>query len=138
MSERDVIARFAQDAPIDHVCHRVYQDTMTTFMYLGKYTADGLKGLADEGGTQRRVATERLITSIGGSIREYWFAIGEYDFVLMVDLPDDAAGLVAPILTGASGTVRVLTVPLVSPEQIDEVCSRIGSGSFRPAGHGEG
>ena len=107
---------------------------MAKFMYLGKYTADGLKGLAAEGGTKRLEATERLVASIGGTILEYSFAIGEYDFVLVVDLPDHTAGLIAPILTGASGTVRVLTVPLVSPAEIDEVCARITHGSFRPAG----
>lgn len=107
---------------------------MATFMYLGTYTADGLKGLAAEGGTKRREATEKLVSSIGGTLVHYSFAVGEYDFVLIVDLPDNAAGLVAPILTGASGTVRVLTVPLVTPQQIDEVCARIPSGSFRPAG----
>lgn len=111
---------------------------MATFMYLGTYTAEGLRGLAAEGGSARRAATERLVSSIGGSIVHYSFAVGQYDFVLIVDLPDDAAGLIAPILTGASGTVRVLTVPLVSPENIDAVCARIPSGTFRPAGHGEG
>lgn len=107
---------------------------MARFLYLGKYTAEGLKGLAAEGGTERREATERMIASIGGTIIEYQFAVGEYDFVLIVDVADDAAGLIAPILTGASGTVRVLTVPLVSPEQIDVVANRIASTSFRPAG----
>lgn len=107
---------------------------MATFMYLGKYTADGLKGLAAEGGTKRREATEKLVTSIGGTIQHYSFAVGEYDFVLIVELPDSAAGLIAPILTGLSGTVRVLTVPLVSPQQIDEVCARIPSSTFRGAG----
>lgn len=107
---------------------------MAKFLYLGKYTAEGLKGLADEGGTKRRVAIEALASSIGGAILEYSFAIGEYDFVVIVDVPDTAAGLVVPILTGASGTVRVLTVPLVSPRDMDEICARIPSGSFRPAG----
>lgn len=107
---------------------------MAKFLYLGKYTADGLKGLAAEGGTKRLEATEKLISSIGGNILEYSFAVGEYDFVLIVEVSDNAAGLIAPILTGASGTVRVLTVPLVTPSQIDEVCARIPSTTFRPAG----
>lgn len=107
---------------------------MRRFLYLGKYTSDGLKGLASEGGTKRRDATERLVTSIGGKILEYSFAVGEFDFVLIVEVPDDAAGLIAPILTGASGTVRVLTVPLVDPKTIDEVSARIATATFRPAG----
>lgn len=107
---------------------------MATFMYLGKYTPEGLKGLAAEGGTKRQEATEKLVSSIGGTILQYSFAVGEYDFVLIVDLPDSAAGLIAPILTGASGTVRVLTVPLVSPQEIDDVCARIPATTFRGAG----
>lgn len=107
---------------------------MARFLYLGKYTAEGLKGLAAEGGTKRREATERLVASIGGKILEYSFAVGEYDFVLIVEVADDAAGLVAPILTGASGTVRVLTVPLIDPITLDEVSARIARAAFRPAG----
>lgn len=107
---------------------------MKQFLYLGKYTADGLKGLATEGGTKRREATERLVTSLGGRILDYKFAIGEYDFMLIVEVADEAAGLVAPILTGASGTVRVLTVPLVVPEELDDVAARIAQATFRPAG----
>lgn len=107
---------------------------MVKFMYLGKYTADGLRGLATEGGTKRLQETDKLISSIGGNILEYSFMIGEYDFVLIVEVPDDAAGLIAPILAGSSGTVKVMTVPLVSPSQMDEVCSRIPATTFRPAG----
>jgi uncharacterized protein with GYD domain len=107
---------------------------MARFLYLGKYTSEGLKGLAAEGGTKRREATERLIGSIGGKILEYSFAVGEYDFVLIVEVADDAAGLIAPILTGSSGTVHVLTVPLIDPKTIDEVSARITKATFRPAG----
>lgn len=107
---------------------------MVRYLYLGKYTADGLRGLSTEGGTKRREATEKLISSIGGRIIEYSFAVGEYDFVLIVEMPDDAAALVAPIVTGASGTVRVLTIPLISPENLDEITSRIARTTFRPAG----
>lgn len=107
---------------------------MAKFMYLGKYTAEGLKGLAAEGGTKRLAAIEALTSSIGGKVLEYSFAVGEYDFVVIVDLPDNAAGLIAPVLTGASGTVRVTTVPLVSPKDMDEICARIPSSAFRPAG----
>lgn len=107
---------------------------MAKFMYLGKYTADGLRGLAAEGGTKREAAIEKLVGSIGGTVLEYFFAVGEYDFVVIIDVPDNAAGLIAPILTGSTGTVRVVTVPLMSPKDMDEVCARIPSTSFRPAG----
>lgn len=107
---------------------------MAKFMYLGKYTADGLKGLVAEGGTKREAATERMVNAVGGRVLEYQFTFGEYDFVLIVDVPDNASALIAPILAGSSGTVRVLTVPLVSPKDMDDVCARIPSTSFRPAG----
>lgn len=121
-------------APLTRPLLRNQLAAMKRFLYLGKYTAEGLRGLAEDGGTRRRDATEKLISSIGGTILEYEFAVGEYDFVLMVEVADDTAGLVAPILTGATGTVRVVTVPLVSPRQIDEVVSRVKSATFRPAG----
>lgn len=108
---------------------------MARFLYLGKYTAEGLKGLVAEGGSKRRDATEQMVKSIGGRVLEYDFTVGEYDFILMVEVEDQLAGLVAPLLAGSSGTVRVVTVPLVSPQQMDDVAARAVATSFRPAGH---
>lgn len=108
---------------------------MVRYLYLGKYTTEGLQGLVAEGGTKRREATEAFFASLGGRLVEYYFAVGEYDFALIAELPDDTAALVPPLVTGTTGTLRVLTIPLRTPAEIDEVCARIADTSFRPAGH---
>jgi uncharacterized protein with GYD domain len=108
---------------------------MVRYLYLGKYSTEGLKGLAAEGGTKRREATGQLVESLGGRMTEYAFAVGEYDFIVIAEMPDDTAALVPSIMAGSTGTVRVLTVPLRSPAEIDAVSARIAEATFRAAGH---
>ncbi len=41
------------------------------------YTAEGIKGLAREGGSARRAAVEKLIGDLGGKLEAFYFAFGE-------------------------------------------------------------
>lgn len=107
---------------------------MGKYLYIGSYTAEGTKGLLAEGGTARRAATERLAKSLGGKVEAYYFGFGEDDFYILCDMPDNVAAAAAPLITGATGTVHVRTVALLTPEEIDEVRARAASARFRAAG----
>ena len=49
--------------------------------YLGiiTYTAEGLQGLIDKGGTARVEASRELVASAGGSLESFYFALGADD-----------------------------------------------------------
>lgn len=49
------------------------------------------------------------------------------------EVPDEEAGVVASIVATSSGTARVVTIPLISPETMDEIAKRISKVSFCPA-----
>jgi uncharacterized protein with GYD domain len=40
----------------------------------------------------RRVAVEKLIKSVGGSVEAFSYAFGESDLYIIGDFPDNAAG----------------------------------------------
>lgn len=105
---------------------------MAQFLYLGKYTTEGRKGIAAEGGSSRRRAVENLAESVGGKLVHFSFAIGDYDLVAIVDVPDTAAGLVAPLLVGSLGIANITTVALVEPSVLDDVAGRISKANYRP------
>lgn len=92
---------------------------MPKFMVKASYSAEGARGLMKEGGTGRRAAVQKLIESLGGKVEAFYFAYGDYDAYVITDFPDAAAGLALSLAVNASGAVRLSTVPLITPEEID-------------------
>ena len=107
---------------------------MGKYLVIGSYTAEGAKGLLKEGGTSRRAETQRLVESVGGTLEAYYFGFGEDDFYVLADLPDNVSAAAAPLIAGASGSVRTRTIVLLTPEDIDAVKAKAASMSFRAAG----
>jgi uncharacterized protein with GYD domain len=105
---------------------------MPKYLYVGSYTADGVKGVLKEGGSSRRDAVQRLIESAGGKLEALYFALGETDFYIVADFPDNVSSLSATLLVNASGTVRTKTVALLTPEEVDEATKK--SAEYRPPG----
>ena len=92
---------------------------MAKYMFTGSYTSDGAKGVLAEGGTRRREATERIVSSLGGTVEAYYFAFGSDDFYLIADLPDHAAAVAGALTGSASGALSVRTTVLLTPDDID-------------------
>lgn len=92
---------------------------MPKYLQRCRYTAEGLKGLQRDGGTGRKEAVANAARSLGAKIEAMYFTMGEDDAIIIVDAPDDATMTAASIAVGATGTVRIQTVPLLTPEDID-------------------
>jgi len=92
---------------------------MAKYLFTGSYTSEGAKGVLAEGGTRRREATERIVSSLGGTVEAYYFAFGSDDFYLIADLPDHAAAVAGALTGSASGALSVRTTVLLTPEDID-------------------
>ena len=61
---------------------------MPKYMIQASYTAEGVKGLLAEGGTKRRDAAAKAIKSAGGKVETFYFAFGQSDAIVIIDLPD--------------------------------------------------
>jgi uncharacterized protein with GYD domain len=96
------------------------------------YTAEGMRGLLKEGGSGRRAAVQKAMESVGGTVETFYFAYGDDDAYVIVDVPNAASGLATSLAVNASGSVRLSTVPLITPEEVDEACK--ASLSYRAPG----
>jgi uncharacterized protein with GYD domain len=92
---------------------------MPKFMLKATYQVEGVRGLMKEGGTGRRTAVQKLVEAAGGTLESFYYAYGEDDAVLIVDIPDPKAALGLTLAVNASGAVRLTTIPLITPEEID-------------------
>jgi len=89
------------------------------FLIKASYTSEGARGLLKEGGSARRDAVKKIVEGLGGKVEAFYYAYGDVDLYIITDLPDATAGLALTLAVNASGAVRLTTVPLISPEEID-------------------
>ena len=92
---------------------------MPKFLIKASYNADGARGLLKEGGTGRRKVVEQLIQGLGGKVEAFYFAYGEADVYVITDVPNATDGLAVSLAVNAAGAVRLQTIPLITPEEID-------------------
>ena len=92
---------------------------MPKFLIKASYTTDGVRGLLKEGGTARRAAVVKLIEGMGGKVESFYYAYGENDAYVISELPDATSGIAISLAVNASGAVRLSTIPLITPEEID-------------------
>ena len=105
---------------------------MPKYMFIGSYTAEGAKGVLKEGGSGRREAVQTAIGSLGGSLESFYFGFGTDDFYVTVDFPDHASVAAAALTVSSTGTSRVRTVVLLTPEDVDAAAGK--KFDFRPPG----
>lgn len=91
---------------------------MVTFLYQGRYTAEGVRGVLGEGGQSRFEATRALFESLGGRIIYYGFTFGPHDFVILAELPDESVASRPALIARSTGTVDVTAVRVYGPEEI--------------------
>jgi uncharacterized protein with GYD domain len=93
--------------------------TVTKYLIRASYTHDGLQGLLREGGTERRVAIEKLTADIGGHLEAFYFAFGDDDVVAIVEAPDDVKMAAVSLMINAAGAATCKVTPLLTPEDVD-------------------
>jgi uncharacterized protein with GYD domain len=105
---------------------------MPKYLIQATYSAEGAKGLLKEGATSRRAAIEKLAASVGGSVEAFYWAFGETDVYLILDLPDNASAAAIALTVAASGAVALKTTVLMTLEEVDVATKK--SPSYRPPG----
>jgi uncharacterized protein with GYD domain len=89
------------------------------YLFHGSYTQAGIAGVLKDGGTGRRKAVDALAASVGGSVEAMYWAFGKDDFYVIAELPSQAAAAALAATTGASGSVSISTVVLLTAEDLD-------------------
>ena len=100
---------------------------MATFVILGNWTEKGAKDFA--GAPERSRVQEAAAAAMGGRIVGTWWTLGKYDFVSVVEAPDDATITAGMLVLGAAGNARTVTMRafgLAEMEQIVAVAKSAG------------
>jgi len=105
---------------------------MPKYLIQANYVGEGLKGLLKEGGSSRRATIEKLLGSVGGRVEGFYYAFGDTDAFVIVDLPDNVTVAALSLTINATGAVSVKVTALLTPEEIDAAAKK--TLAYRPPG----
>jgi uncharacterized protein with GYD domain len=105
---------------------------MPKYLIEASYTLEGVKGVQSSGGTSRRDAIAALAESVGGRLESLYFAFGDHDVYVIVDLPDNESAAAVALTVNSAGGAAVRTVVLLTPGEVDAAAKR--SVDYRPPG----
>jgi uncharacterized protein with GYD domain len=79
-------------------------------------------------------AVRPAIEKLGGRIVQAWFSFGDYDIVVIADLPDNVSAAAIAMAFAAGGACKsVQTTPLISPAEAVQALRKAGECGYRPA-----
>jgi uncharacterized protein with GYD domain len=105
---------------------------MAKYLVQATYTAEGLKLLQKDKASGRKKAVGGAIEGLGGKLEAMYFALGEYDVLLICDMPDTVSGAAMSLTASASGLVRTRTTALLTIEETDAALTK--KVDYRPPG----
>ncbi len=108
---------------------------MPKYLIEASYSHEGFEGVRTKGGSSRRDAIAEAAKSMGGKLEAFYFAFGEHDAVVLLDLPDNEAAAAVALSADAAGGASTKTTVLLTPEEVDDAAERSrDSVDYRPPG----
>jgi len=83
-------------------------DTMQTFIVLGNLTDQGRRTMLDS--PARLDVAKAVLRQLGGNLKEFHLTMGQYDFVMTLEAPDDKTFAVYLLAAEAAGHVKTVTL----------------------------
>jgi uncharacterized protein with GYD domain len=88
------------------------EDELAVYILLSKLTAEGRKTVRENPARIQEVNKE--IEKLGVRVLSQYATLGPYDFINIVDAPDNKTVVRVSVELGARGTVEITTLPTIS------------------------
>jgi uncharacterized protein with GYD domain len=96
---------------------------MATYVMLGNFTDQGIRNVKDT--TKRADAIKEVARSLGCTIKDIYWTLGQYDTVSIIDAPDEAALTAFGLAFGKAGNHRTQTLRAFSRADMDTILSKV-------------
>ncbi len=108
---------------------------MAHYLVQASYSKEGIAQLLANP-QDRAAAVRPVVEGMGGKIESFYFAFGEYDAIVVAELPDNvSAAALAMAVGGSPGISSYKTTPLLTMEEaIAAMRKASGTGYRSPAG----
>ena len=92
---------------------------MATYITLMQWTQQGIQNIKDA--PARLDAAKQLVKSLGGEIKAVYLVMGEHDFVLISEAPNDEVVAKVALMTGMQGNVRTQTMKAFTEDEYRKI-----------------
>jgi uncharacterized protein with GYD domain len=107
---------------------------MASYMVQVAYTPQAWATLV-KNPQNRMDAVRPAVEKLGGRVEGAWLCFGEYDTVVIVQMPDHASAAALSIAFTAGGALKACkTTPLMSTEEGLEAMKKAAGAGYRPPG----
>ncbi len=96
---------------------------MPTFVMLGNHTAEAVKKFGEEGKRQKNAFD--LAKKYGVEVKAFYYTMGEYDWVVIADAPDNETALKAIMELAAGGFARTRTMLAFPAEEVAKMTAKL-------------
>jgi len=97
---------------------------MATFVSLVNFTDQGIRSFKDS--PKRADAFAQLVQKHGGSVKGIWWTLGEYDIVVVTEVPDDETYAAIGLQLGSLGNVRTQTLRAFDRSEVERIIAQAG------------
>lgn len=97
---------------------------MATFVSLVNFTDQGIRSFKDS--PKRADAFAQLVQKHGGSVKGIWWTLGEYDIVVVTEVPDDETYTAIALQLGSLGNVRTQTLRAFDRSEMERIIAKAG------------
>jgi uncharacterized protein with GYD domain len=97
---------------------------MSVFVSLLNFTDQGIGKVRQS--PERLDAAKAELEQMGGSFKNFFLTMGQYDAVLIYEAPDDAISARFQLLLGARGNVRSMTMKAFPEEAYRKIIASLG------------
>lgn|SRR5574338_1058586 len=94
-----------------------------TYVCLVKFTDKGIQAASQT--TQRLAAWSAKVQSLGVTIKQMYWTLGEYDQVCIFEAPDDETAASVLLAAEMLGNIRSQTMRAFTAAEMDEILARI-------------
>ena len=105
---------------------------MPKYLIQAHYETEGVRGIAEKGGSARRDAVQKVFEASGGTLEGFYFAFGDADAYVFGELPDNETAAAIALTVNSDPRVAARTTVLLTPEEVDAAAQR--SVEYTPPG----
>ena len=100
-----------------------YNPPMPTYIMLSTLTPEGVQTVKNN--PQRIREVNRELAQLGASVKAQWATLGHFDFVNVVEAPDEATMARGATTLASRGTLKTLTLTAIA---VEDFIATLGEG----------
>src|SRR5262245_61945998 len=102
------------------MCGRI---SMPTYIVLNRFTEQGIRDVKNT--AKRADALGDIAKKFGGTLKDAYWTIGQYDSVAIIELPNDEAMVALGMNIGKAGNVRTETLRAFTKSEVETILGKV-------------